>query len=87
MSWSYKNICMQELLLSMWIKFCTDMLESWKKCSNGFMGNCIDGLNKLEDIHNKNNIYYFNGYLKGYEAAVRDYNGINKIREPAELYF
>lgn len=71
----------------MWIKFCTDMLESWKEYSSGLVGNCVNSLNKLEDINNRNNIFYFNGYLRGYEAAVKDYKGFHKIREPADLNF
>ncbi len=75
---------MQELM-SAWMRFCENMLESYKSFYSDFMKGCMNNVEKFETISDKNNIFYFNGYLRGYEAAVKDYK--NLVREPADVYF
>ena len=70
--------------MSAWMKFCENMIESYKSFYTEFMRGCINNVEKYEKINDSNNVFYFNGYLRGYEAAVKDNKSLSK--EPADFY-
>jgi hypothetical protein len=73
---------MEELVCA-WATFCQNMLESYKSFYKDITDGCINNIQKFELINEKNNIFYFNGYLRGYEAAIKDYKGLSK--EPTDF--
>ena len=75
-------------LMSAYMRFCINLLDSYGKLYNQFIENFIKNYDKIDD---KNNVVFFNGYLFGYEQCKKDYDQLIKKKspspDPAHIYF
>ena len=83
---------MVDYFLSACLRYCFDMIDTCARISKDYTENMVDFIynnqKKFEIISDRNNVYYFNGYLRGYEAAINDYKGLytKETVEPANLF-